>query len=155
MGNKPKDENMEYHGTCYCGTVEVVVTGPPTASGFCHCHSCRKWHSAPINAFSIWPKDKVEITGDLIVSNKDPVSERMTCSKCGGCLANGKPTLNMVAVYSQTLADSGFKYVPDFHIFYDERVIDIADGLPKFNDLPETFGGSGNQVNEPEHSGWV
>ena len=147
-------ENTECRGTCYCGAVEVVVSGPPAVSGLCHCHSCRKWHSAPINAFSVWPQDKVKVTGDLITSNKDPVSERMTCSKCGGCVANGKPTLKMVVVYSQTLADAGFKYEPGFHIFYDERVMDIADGLPKFNDLPESFGGSGNQSDEPARSGW-
>ena len=32
---------------------------------------------------------------------------------------------------------------PQLHIFYGERVMDVADDLPKFKDLPEPFGGTG------------
>lgn len=34
------------------------------------------------------------------------------------------------------------KYEPTAHVFYQERVCDIDDQLPKFLDLPESFGGS-------------
>lgn len=34
---------------------------------------------------------------------------------------------------------SGLKYAPAFHIFYEERVMDLADGLPKFTDMPDFF----------------
>lgn len=39
------------HGQCYCGNVQVTVTGPAAVSGYCHCLECRKWHGAPINCF--------------------------------------------------------------------------------------------------------
>jgi hypothetical protein len=32
---------------------------------------------------------------------------------------------------------------PKMHIFYENRVKDINDGLPHFKDLPKDFGGSG------------
>lgn len=32
---------------------------------------------------------------------------------------------------------------PQLHIFYGERVMNVADDLPKFKDLPEPFGGTG------------
>jgi hypothetical protein len=28
-------------GDCFCGAVEVTVTGEPAAEGFCHCSSCQ------------------------------------------------------------------------------------------------------------------
>ena len=46
------------HGQCYCGNVQVTVTGPAAVSGYCHCLECRKWLSAPVNAFSVWPFER-------------------------------------------------------------------------------------------------
>lgn len=28
-------------GTCFCGAVEIEVSGEPVAMGYCHCASCR------------------------------------------------------------------------------------------------------------------
>src|SRR5262245_53299221 len=30
-------------GKCFCGAVEIRVTGEPAAMGYCHCTSCRQW----------------------------------------------------------------------------------------------------------------
>ena len=30
-------------GRCFCGAVELTVTGEPVAMGYCHCESCRQW----------------------------------------------------------------------------------------------------------------
>jgi hypothetical protein len=145
----------EYQGSCYCGSVKVTVTGSPRSSAICHCHSCRKWHAAPINAWSIWKTDDVSITGGpVITSSQNEASGRVTCEKCGGCVANHKPKVNMTVVYPMTLAGSGLKYEPACHIFYSERVMDFADGLPKFADMPEKMGGTGKRIEEPETTGW-
>ena len=32
------------------------------------------------------------------------------------------------------------------HVHYQERVLDIADDLPKFANLPEMFGGTGEMM---------
>ena len=40
------------------------------------------------------------------------------------------------------------------HIFYGERVMDLADGLPKFAALPTDFGGTGETIAEAGHTGW-
>ena len=63
-------ENATHQGSCYCGAVKVTVSGPPLAAGYCHCLECRKWHSAPINAFAIWPADKVTLEGDTMVGER-------------------------------------------------------------------------------------
>jgi len=42
-----------YKGECFCGAVEIEVTGEPNAMGYCHCRSCRSWSGGPVNAFSL------------------------------------------------------------------------------------------------------
>ena len=144
-----------YEGSCYCGAVTVKVSGPPAASAYCHCHSCRKWHAAPVNAWSIWPDDAVDFSGEMIVTDVNDASQRISCTRCGGGVANRKPTVGMTVVYPMTLAGSGAPYQPMGHLFYPERVLDIADGLPKWVDLPKQLGGSGKTVDEPGATGWA
>ena len=55
-------QDSEHTGTCFCGKVEVKVTGKPAAMGYCHCDSCRKWSAGPVSAFSLWPPHAVTIT---------------------------------------------------------------------------------------------
>ena len=54
--------SQTHKGSCFCGAVEVTVSGEPVAAGFCHCASCRSWSAAPVNAFSLWKPDTVKIT---------------------------------------------------------------------------------------------
>ena len=42
-----------YKGSCFCGAVELTVTGKPEVMGFCHCDSCRAWAAAPVNGFTL------------------------------------------------------------------------------------------------------
>ena len=51
-----------YQGSCFCGAVRFTVTGEPAAMGYCHCESCRTWSAAPVNAFTLWKPDAVQIT---------------------------------------------------------------------------------------------
>ncbi len=46
-------KSKSHTGTCFCGAVEVTVTGEPAAMGYCHCDSCRQWSAGPVNAFSL------------------------------------------------------------------------------------------------------
>lgn len=148
--------HSEIQGQCYCGSVQVVVSGPAALSGYCHCLECRKWHGAPINAFSVWPTASVTIEGETLVSEQSDASGRVSCQLCGGCVANLKPSLGMTVVYPMTLAGSEgcAPFEPSFHIFYGERVMDFADGLPKFIELPSDLGGSGEMIAEASQSGW-
>jgi hypothetical protein len=52
---------MTHIGKCFCGTVELEVTGSPEAMGYCHCRSCRSWSGGPVNAFSLWKPENVRI----------------------------------------------------------------------------------------------
>ena len=152
-------EEPAYAGGCFCGDVRVEVRGAPVAVGLCHCESCRMWHSAPINAWAIWPDARLEVTAGadgLVEFNKqgpDGPSGRTSCARCGGAVFNRKPKFGMTVVYAMTLAGSAFAFEPTFHCFYGEGVLHVADGLPKYEDLPENLGGSGKRLEEPPASG--
>ena len=149
-------ENSNAHeGQCYCGSVHVKVTGDPVFAAYCHCESCRKWHSAPMAALCAWPEDAVTVTGEVVVSKKTDETQRTSCTKCGGNVLTTKPGLGWKVVYPLTLSGSDFAYQPGLHIFYGERVIDFKDGLPKFADVPAEAGGSGTMMDEPAASGWL
>ena len=39
--------NEKIKGKCCCGAVELVVTGEPSAMGYCHCKDCAAWSATP------------------------------------------------------------------------------------------------------------
>jgi hypothetical protein len=133
-----------YHGACFCGAVEVSVTGEPAAMGYCHCESCRSWSASPVNAFTLWKPDAVRITRgaeNVATYNKTPRSFRKWCKKCGGHLLAEHPQLGLVDVYAAVIPD--FPYHPGVHVNYQETKLPIRDGLPKMKDVPAAMGGSG------------
>lgn len=138
-----------YKGACFCGTVEIEVTGAPVAMGYCHCESCRSWSAAPVNAFSLWNPDAVKVTRgaeQIGEYHKTEMSHRQFCKACGGHLFTRHPPLNMVDVYAATIPT--LKFEPAVHVFYSEKVLAVRDGLPKMKDFPSEFGGSGETVPE-------
>lgn len=129
---------------CFCGAVEVGLTGSPEAMGYCHCESCRHWSAGPINAFSLWSKSAVRITkGENLLGSyaKTPASVRRWCKRCGGHMLTEHPAWGLVDVYAAVIVDFDFK--PGVHVHYQETVLRIHDGVTKLKDLPEVMGGSG------------
>lgn len=139
----------EYKGSCFCGEVELTVTGQPAAMGYCHCDSCRKWSAGPINAFSLWPTASVRVTkgeSKLGQYNKTKQSGRRWCTSCGGHVMTVHPGWNLIDVYAATIPQFPFK--PAVHVHYQESVLRVKDGLPKQKDLPAEMGGSGQTLPE-------
>jgi hypothetical protein len=48
------NQKKTYTGSCFCGAVEISVTGEPMAMGYCHCESCRHWSAGPVSTYTIW-----------------------------------------------------------------------------------------------------
>ena len=138
-----------YPGRCFCGAVELEVTGQPAAMGYCHCTSCRTWSAGPINAFTLWPPAQVKVTrGADKIGNyaKTPNSQRKFCTSCGGHLMTDHPEWKLVDVYAATIPEFPFK--PALHVHYQETVLKVKDGLPKMKDVPAEMGGSGQTIAE-------
>ena len=138
-----------HKGECFCGTVQIEVTGEAESMGYCHCRSCRSWSGGPVNAWSLWKTATVRVTSgsdSVATFAKSPQSERKYCRKCGGHLMTNHPSLGLVDVYAATIPT--LKFVPGMHINYAETVLPMRDGLPKMKDVPAEFGGSGEQLPE-------
>ena len=141
--------SQTYAGKCFCGAVEIEVTGEPVAAGYCHCASCRSWSAGPVNAFSLWKPDAVSVKrgADKVGTyHKTERSYRKFCTACGGHLMTDHPHWQLVDVYAATIPT--YRHVPQLHVHYAETVLRIKDGLPKMKDVPKEMGGSGETVPE-------
>jgi len=150
------NEPTTHHAGCFCGAVQFTLAGDPEAMAYCHCDSCRHWSAGPVSAFTLWQPDSVRVTRgseNITMFDRNPgsgdetvVSERKWCSKCGGHLFTNHPTMGLVDVPAVVIED--FAFEPGFHVHYQESVHPIAEGLPKFRDLPQEAGGSGETLPE-------
>src|SRR5471030_3273195 len=138
---------MNHTGSCFCGAVEVTVTGSPEGMGYCPCRSCRSWSGGPVNAFPLWKPEPVRVKSGarhIATFQKTALSQRQYCSTCGGHLMTNHPTLGLVDVFAATNPTLNFS--PGVHINYSETVLPMRDGLPKLKDFPKEFGGSGEVI---------
>jgi len=140
---------MKNTGTCFCGAVQIEVTGAPEGMGYCHCASCRSWSAGPVNAFTLWKPENVKVTkGADRVGHfmKTDMSDRQFCRDCGGHLMTNHPTLGLTDVFAATIP--GVEFKPGVHVNYAETVLPMKDGLPKLKDFPKELGGSGEAIAE-------
>ncbi len=138
-----------HKGSCFCGAVEIEVSGAPEGMGYCHCSSCRSWSAAPINAFTLWKPDAVRITkgaDELSTFEKTASSQRRFCKTCGGHVMTGHAGMGLIDVYAATVPT--LKFEPQVHVNYAETVMPMKDGLPKLKDFPAELGGSGEAMPE-------
>ncbi len=136
-------------GSCFCGAVQLEVSGEPAGQGYCHCGSCRSWSAGPINAFTLWKPEALRVTkgeDNIGVYNKTERSSRKFCKTCGGHLMTAHPMWNLIDVYAATIPT--FPHEPGVHVHYQESVLPMRDGLPKMKDLPTEMGGSGETIAE-------
>ena len=145
-----------YQGSCFCGAVEFSLSGAPEVMAYCHCESCRHWSAGPVNAFTLWVPDSFKVTkgADKIAAfdktaateNKAGTSNRKWCTNCGGHVYIDHPPMGVVDIPAVLI--KGLDFQPAFHVHYQESVHKMKDGLPKFKDLPEPAGGSGEEIPE-------
>jgi hypothetical protein len=111
--------NTNVHkGSCFCGAVEVTAAGEPAAN--------------------------VKITkGDANVGSyaRTPKRIRKWCKTGGGHILTEHPQMGLTDVYAAILPTLSYK--PGLHVFYEETVLHVHDGLPKQMDVPKELGGSG------------
>ena len=149
-------QSDNYKGRCFCGAVEFSLTGAPEIMAYCHCGSCRQWSAGPVNAFTLWQPDSFKVTkgADNIdeydrtaaTENKAGFSNRKWCKVCGGHVYIDHPPAGLVDIPAVLV--EGLNFQPAFHVHYQETVHRMHDGLPKFKDLPEPAGGSGEEMPE-------
>ena len=128
-----------YRANCSCGKVEVAMKGAPKVKGFCHCEDCRELLNVPYHSVNAWEQDRVAISkGDEFIREfKHPSLEmrKYYCSECGDTIFNSN-AMNW-RVFSQLLIAKTYhgklpkELHSESHFYYDSRVIDVDDNLPK------------------------
>ena len=106
-----------YEGQCYCGAVKIVVTGEAAGAGYDHCGPCRSWSAGPVNAFTLWTPEAVQV-----VEGEDQIGEfnanertyRQWCKVCGGHLLARHPQWGLVDVYAATIPS--YPFTPQLHV---------------------------------------
>jgi hypothetical protein len=140
---------MTYAGNCFCGSVQFTVTGDHAAMGYCHCRSCREWSGAPLSGWILYRRDALKFTmgSDNVGSyNRTDRNIRKWCTICGGHILVDLPKWDLAEVFAASLP--AFPFEPMLHIHYGESVLRVKDGLPKQNDLPKEFGGTGELLQD-------
>ena len=129
-----------YRVNCDCHAVELEMHGDPVVRTYCHCQDCRNLLDTPFNSITAWDSEKVTVQQgeDNLLEYKYPgkAMMRYSCMNCGELLFNtNKYEWRLV---SQTLVRKcNSNSLPealqsDKQFYYEERVVDIADQLPKY-----------------------
>jgi len=136
----------KYTSECLCKNVAFEVHGDPVDAKHCHCKSCQKMHGAPFQWAVIFPKTSVRLTRNKNDSlhfystsvhtseSKHHVPCKVSCNICRSPLFDeGR---NTVLAYPSSFYFRDGKVPMDFqptaHIFYSERVMEVPDGIPKW-----------------------
>jgi len=150
---------MRYEGRCYCGNIHFEVQGDPLFTQHCHCNKCRL-----IASDSEAPSDKIgygftaayltenfNITEgeDRLISTVRNNARLYLCSQCRSLIYGisedpGKQKGIGINVNNFQFADkvpAAFKAVR--HIWYQNRIVEVNDELPKFKDAPKEQFGTG------------
>ncbi len=129
----------QYKVHCDCGAVEVEMSGSPRVQAFCHCEDCRALLDVPYHSVTAWDVDKVRITsgeGD-VVEYKYPTLEmtRVFCKHCGETVYNtnamGWRLVSQLLIRKCNEDELPKEFESNAHFYYDRRIVNIDDELPK------------------------
>lgn len=124
--------------TCSCGTTEFQVLGQPKLRMICHCTICQKFNQAAYADILVFPSKQVIAPGSGVVDfetyKKPPNVQRGRCTGCGQAAIETfdfplLPKLTMVPV--RMFSEGIGLPKPAAHMFYDKRLADSSDELPK------------------------
>ncbi len=128
-----------YKVHCDCGAVEVEMTGSPRVHAYCHCEDCRELLDVPYHSVVAWDADQVTVTAgqESAVEYKYPTLEmtRVFCKLCGETVYNtnamGWRLVSQLLVRKCNDGKLPEEFQSNAHFFYDRRIIDIDDQIPK------------------------
>ena len=142
-------DEKTFEGQCYCGAVKIVVTGRSRGAGYCHCAACRSWSAGPVNAFTLWKPEAIEVT-------QGERTRSASTTRTSGPIGSGARSAAAIcwrgtrsgAWSTSTRRPSLVSISPGVHVNYESAVLRMQDGLPKLKDFPAELGGSGEAVPE-------
>jgi hypothetical protein len=129
---------MNQDCACLCVASRFAVAGDPIGRFFCHCTICQRIYRKPFaDATYFWAGAVAVPANEPIEFRRyrpPPALRRGTCAKCGNpvvAFLKLVPGLTVAFVPSQNFPRPAELPAPGRHIFYDRRVADVADSIPK------------------------
>lgn len=125
-------------GSCSCGNVKLDICAAPLFRILCHCTICQQFNDAPFadiviyNASSISGPEPGTVKYDTY--KPPPNVQRGVCTKCGNpSIEQFKlPFLPGLTMIPASIHDNQTALPePVAHTFYDRRIEDVDDSLPK------------------------
>lgn len=130
------ERTLPQQSHCPCGRVSLDITGLPLVRIACHCSICRAFNEAPFADLLVFRARDVARPAPGLVNFRawrpPPNVRRGACSGCGKPALElfRAPPLPSLAMFPT--ANLGGTPPPlTAHIFYDNRVADVDDGLPR------------------------
>ena len=131
---------MKYTIHCTCGNVTAILSNRPIVHANCHCTDCRELLDIPYHSVTAWSKEDVTIEkgADYLTVYQHPhlAMQKHYCSNCGDVLFNTN-IMDWRVVSQLLISRCNANQLPeelasDKHFFYEQRIIDIDDDLPKY-----------------------
>lgn len=129
----------ELTGRCTCGEIQFQAARP-LFRALCHCGICKAYHNRDFADFTVFlTKRFTETPGGHVTykaHKQPPLLKRGTCDSCAAPILEklAMPGLpRMMLIPSRWFAEQDSLPDPSFHMFYNLRNTDAADGLPKAN----------------------
>jgi hypothetical protein len=149
---------MQFQGHCDCSRVCFEVFGAPLFTQYCHCTRCRALAQNaqnPLDALgysftaAYFTKDFSITAGEPTLTMIDrPYSHLYLCSQCRTVIygiSNDLSQQEAVGINANNFhlsAPLPPEFRPARHIWYENRIVDVDDALPKYKDTPKDQGGS-------------
>lgn len=137
--------HMDVNGHSHCAATKVVIHGQPLLRGFCHCTICQRFNQAPFADITLFRARDVEFADNSPVEfhawRSPPIVLRGKCTACDQPAIEFMrlPLMPKLAIVpSASIADSALVPEPALHIFYDKRVANVDDELPKYTGYPKS-----------------
>ena len=131
--------NKQYEVHCSCGATTVTMSGTPIVHAFCHCEDCRELLNVPYHSVVAWESEDLNISAGqentAVYQHPTLDMKRIYCTECGDTVYNtnamGWKIVSQLLIrkcYNNQLPE---EFKSNAHFYYDRRIVDIDDQLPK------------------------
>ncbi len=134
------DQLQSLDCSCPCGESKFVVEGTLVLRFICHCKICQAVYKKPYADVTALPANYVALPADQKIKfhryRSPPALRRGTCPSCENPVVGFlqlMPFFGLAFVPSVNFPTEVTLPEPSLHIFYDRRISDVVDDLPKFS----------------------
>ena len=133
------ESSIPLHGSCRCGFCGFDVHVVPKARFLCHCTICQSFTGRPSSDVTVVRAKDVTLLNEGGISfakyRPPPNIKRGLCRKCNRPVIEyaGFGPAKVMFIPAGNFENQAMLLNPQMHIFYDRRLTDCADDLPKYS----------------------